>query len=81
MKWLRKGQQDKAEILKLLELTSIKENMQKAIVLHLCDGRSLTVASMLCDVKHNNLSVNLDKLEQKLEIVQAYIDLKRMKCM
>ena len=70
MKYLSQGQESKKKIKLLLELTSIKENMQTGIYDHLVGNFPISQSAMLNGLQSNNLSVAIKDLNKVAEIVE-----------
>lgn len=76
MKYLMQGQESNKKIKLLLELTSIKENMQAGIYDHLVGNFTISSSAMLNNLKSNNLSVAVKELNRVAEINEKLYELK-----
>ena len=77
MKYLCQGQERKAEILILLELTKItREELISAMLDHLVKNFSIGHAAMLNDIPQPNLTVALNSLNKVAEIVERFNELR-----
>ena len=76
MKYLMQGQESNKKIKLLLELTSIKENMQAGIYDHLVGNFTISSSAMLNNLKPNNLSVAVKELNKIAEITEKIHELK-----
>lgn len=59
----------------MLELTSIKENMQAGIYDHLVGNFSISQSAMLNNLQPNNLSVAIKDLNKVAEVVEKINEL------
>lgn len=75
MKYLSQGQESNKKIKLLLELTSIKENMQSGIYDHLVQNFSIAHSAMLNSLLPNNLSVAIKDLNKVAAVVEKINEL------